>query len=67
MASITKDMFVIGTLRNRITKAHKEMERENVSKHMPEYSEMPEYCKVRIFETYLEQLHPQCNKLWQFR
>jgi len=33
---------------------------------MPEDSEMPEYCPVRNFETYLEKLHPQCNRLWQF-
>ena len=27
---------------------------------------MPEYCPVRNFETYLQKLHPQCNRLWQF-
>jgi hypothetical protein len=34
--------------------------------HMPEDREMPEYCPVRNFETYLQKLHPQCNRLWQF-
>ena len=27
---------------------------------------MPEYCPVRNFDTYLEKLHPQCNRLCQF-
>jgi len=27
---------------------------------------MPEYCPVRNIETYLEKLHPQCNRHWQF-
>ena len=27
---------------------------------------MPEYCPVRNFETDLQKLHPQCNRLWQF-
>jgi hypothetical protein len=29
------------------------MDRENISGHMPEDREMPEYCPVRNFETYL--------------
>jgi hypothetical protein len=33
---------------------------------MPEDREMPEYCPVRNCETYLQKLHPQCNRLWQF-
>jgi hypothetical protein len=37
--------------------------RENISGHMPEDREMPEYCPVRNFETYLQKLHPQCNRL----
>ena len=70
MESITKDMFVIGTLCNekvdKLTKTHREMDREIVSGQMTEDSEMPEYCPVRNFEIYLEKLHPQCNRLWQF-
>jgi hypothetical protein len=42
------------------------MDRENVSGQMTEDSEMPEYCPVRNFEIYLEKLHPQCKRLWQF-
>jgi hypothetical protein len=42
------------------------MDREHISGHMPEDREMPEYCPVRNFETYLQKLHPQCNRLWQF-
>ena len=33
---------------------------------MPEDREMPEYCPVRNGETYLQKLHPQCNRLWKF-
>ena len=44
----------------------KKIDRENISGHMPEDREMPEYCPVRNFETYLQKLHPQCNRLWQF-
>ena len=33
---------------------------------MPKDREMLEYCSVRNFETYLQKLHPQCNRLWQF-
>ena len=51
---------------DKITKAHREMDRENVSGQMTEDSEMPEYCPVRNFEIYLEKRHPQCNRLWQF-
>jgi hypothetical protein len=42
------------------------MDRENISGHMPEDREMPEYCPVRNFETYLQRINPQCNRLWQF-
>ena len=42
------------------------MDGENVSGHMLEDSKMPEYCPVRNFETCLEKLRPQCNRLWQF-
>jgi hypothetical protein len=51
---------------DKLTKIHQEMDRENVSGHMLEDSEMPEYCPVRNFQTYLQKLHPQCNRLWQF-
>jgi hypothetical protein len=50
----------------QLTKNRREMDRENISGHMPEDREMPEYCPVRNFETYLQKLHPQCNRLWQF-
>ena len=34
---------------------------------MPEDREVPKYYPVgRNFETYLQKLHPQCNRLWQF-
>jgi hypothetical protein len=33
---------------------------------MPENSEISEYSPLRNFEIYLERLHPQCNRLWQF-
>jgi hypothetical protein len=52
--------FPIGLFWNR------EMDRENISGHMLEDREMPEYCPVRNFETYLQKPHPQCNRLWQF-
>jgi hypothetical protein len=51
---------------DKLTKTHREMDRENVSGHMMDDSEMPEYYPVRNFETYLKKLHPQCNRLWQF-
>ena len=51
---------------DELTKNRWEMDRENISGHMPEDREMPEYCPVRNFETYLQKLHPQCNRLWQF-
>ena len=51
---------------DELTKNRREMDRENISGHMPEDREMPEYCPVRNFETYLQKLHPQCNRLWQF-
>ena len=51
---------------DELTKNRREMERENISGHMPEDREMPEYCPVRNFETYLQKLHPPCNRLWQF-
>jgi hypothetical protein len=38
---------------NGLTKNRREMDRENISGHMPEDREMPEYCPVRNFETYL--------------
>jgi hypothetical protein len=50
---------------DELTKNRREMNRENISGHMPEDREMPEYCPVRNFETYLQKLHPQCNRLWQ--
>jgi hypothetical protein len=40
------------------------MDRENISGHMPEDREMPEYCPVKNFETYLQKLHPQCHELF---
>jgi hypothetical protein len=51
---------------DELTKNRREMDRENISGHMPEDREMPEYCPVRNFGTYLQKLHPQCNRLWQF-
>jgi hypothetical protein len=42
------------------------MDSENISAHMPQDREMPEYCRVKNFETCLQKLHPQCNRLWQF-
>jgi hypothetical protein len=45
---------------DELTKNRMEMDRENISGHMPEDREMPEYCPVRNFETYLQKLHPQC-------
>ena len=53
---------------DELTKNRREMNRvrENISGHMPEDREMPEYCPVSNFETYLQKLHPQCNRLWQF-
>ena len=51
---------------DELTKNRREMDSENISGHMPEDREMPEYCPVRNFETYLQKLHPQCNRLWQF-
>ena len=51
---------------DKLTKTCREIDRLNVSGRMPENSEMPEYSPVRNFETYLERLHPQCNRLWQF-
>jgi hypothetical protein len=38
---------------DKLTKTHREMDKENVSGHMPEDSEMSEYCPVRNFETCL--------------
>jgi hypothetical protein len=51
---------------DELTKNRREMDRENISGHMPEDRKMLEYCPVRNFETYLQKLHPQCNRLWQF-
>ena len=51
---------------DELTKNRREMGRENISGHMPEDREMLEYCPVRNCETYLQKLHPQCNRLWQF-
>ena len=39
---------------DKLTKTHREMNRENVSGQMTEDSEMPEYCPVRNFEIYLK-------------
>jgi hypothetical protein len=78
MESMTKYTFVIRTYSvtgrryvmkkvDELTKNRWEMDRENISGHMPEDPETPEYCLVRNFETYLQTLHPQCNSwLWQF-
>ena len=78
MESMTKDTFVIRIYSvtgrryvmkkvDELTKNRREMDKENISGHMPEDREMPEYCPVvRNFETYLQKLHPQCNRLWQF-
>ena len=41
---------------DELTKNRREMDRENISGHMPEGREMPEYCPVRKFETYLQKL-----------
>jgi hypothetical protein len=38
----------------------------NQIRNISEDREMPEYCPVRNFETDLQKLHPQCNRLWQF-
>ena len=38
---------------DKLTKTHREMGKENVSGHMPEDSEMPEYCPVKNVETCL--------------
>jgi hypothetical protein len=37
---------------DELTKNRREMDRENISGHMPEDREMPEYCPVRNFEIY---------------
>ena len=77
MESMTKDTFVIRIYSvtgrryvmkkvDELTKNRREMDRENISGHMPEDREMPEYCPIRNFETYLQKLHPQCNRHWQF-
>ena len=51
---------------DKLTKTCREIDRQNVSGHMPENSEISEYSPLRNFEIYLERLHPQCNRLWQF-
>ena len=77
MESMTKDTFVIRIYSvtgrryvmkkvDELTKNRREMDRENISGHMPEDREMPEYCSIRNFGTYLQKLHPQCNRHWQF-
>jgi hypothetical protein len=38
------------------------MDRENVSEHMLEDSEMPEYCPVRNFETCLKKTSPSVQQ-----
>ena len=63
--SVTGRRYVMKKV-DELTKNRREMDRENISGHMPEDREMPEYCPVRNFETYLQKLHPQCNRLWQF-
>ena len=40
------------------------MDQENVSGNMPEDREMPEYCPVRNFETYLEKTSPSVQQIW---
>jgi hypothetical protein len=63
--SVTGRRYVMKKV-DELTNNRREMDRENISGHMPEDREMPEYCPVRNFETYLQKLHPQCNRLWQF-
>jgi hypothetical protein len=41
---------------DELTKNRREMDSENISGHMPKDREMPEYCSVRNFETYLQKL-----------
>ena len=59
MESMTKDTFVIRIYSvtgrryvmkkvDELTKNRREMDRENISGHMPEDREMPEYCPVSI-------------------
>ena len=71
MEYMTKDTFVIRTYAvtgrgyvmkkvDELTKNRREMDREII------YPETPEYCLFRHFEAYLQKLHPQCNRLWQF-
>ena len=77
MEYMTKDTFVIRTYSvtgrryvmkkvEELTKHRWEIDRENIYSHMPEYPETPEYCLVRNFETYLQKLHSQENRLWHF-
>ena len=77
MESMTKDTFVIRTYpatgrryvmkkADELIKNRREMDREIISGHIPEDPETPEYCMFRNFETYLQKLHPQYNRLWQF-
>ena len=47
---------------DKITKAHRKMDRENVSGQMTEDSEMPEYSPVRNFEIYLEKTSPSVQQ-----
>ena len=42
------------------------MNRDNISGHMPEDPETPEYCLVRNFGTYPQKPHTRCKKLWPF-
>ena len=39
------------------------MDQENVSGRMPEDREIPEYCPVRNFETYLEKTSPSVQQM----
>ncbi|CAG2198541.1 KCTD1_15 [Mytilus edulis] len=77
MESMTKETFVVKTYANtgrkyilkkvdEMTKNQRESDHEKVSGHMPEDPEMPEYCPVKNFETYLSKLHPDSDRLWQY-
>ena len=48
---------------DELTKYRRDMNREHISGHMPEDPETPEYCLFRNVETYLQKIHPQCNRL----
>jgi hypothetical protein len=73
MESMTKDTLVIRTYadtgRRYVMEKVDEwsiirMKMDNISGNIPKDREMPEYCPFRNIETYLENVHPRCNRLW---